>query len=238
MQQHDTQQHQLAAEVIGAVRQSVLATLPDAVRADLLLDAVSLDVPARAIVYRGGDRARCGLVVRGLLRQYVVSADGRELTLRYGGPGTLAGAFLVVAGPTPTWVQAITDTTLLMFDVDKVQEAGRRYPEMAWALAVELANTHRELLRAIVASVFGTVRQRVARHLLDLAAAEATVDGRLEARVTQQELADAVGSVREVVARVLRDFRDRRLIEVSSGGIVILDPVRVGQEGNIEPSLD
>lgn len=42
--------------------------------------------------------------------------------------------------------------------------------------------------------------------------------------MSQQELADALGSVREVVARVLGELRRFGLVEVSSHGIGLLDP--------------
>ena len=64
------------------------------------------------------------------------------------------------------------------------------------------------------------MRQRAARHLLDLAS-EAQHGTELRAAVSQQGLADAVGSVREVVVRVLRDFRVAGLIETRRGSIVI-----------------
>jgi CRP/FNR family transcriptional regulator, cyclic AMP receptor protein len=48
--------------------------------------------------------------------------------------------------------------------------------------------------------------------------------GQLAGQVTQQELADAVGSVREVVARVLRDFRLARLVATGPDRVHILDP--------------
>ena len=53
---------------------------------------------------------------------------------------------------------------------------------------------------------FAPVRQRVARHLLDLAS-ERQHGATLFAPISQQQLAEAVGSVREVVVRVLRDLR-------------------------------
>jgi hypothetical protein len=49
-----------------------------------------------------------------------------------------------------------------------------------------------------------TLQQQTARNT---ASAQQSPRGRRMARVSPQELADAVGSVREVVARVLRDFR-------------------------------
>lgn len=52
----------------------------------------------------------------------------------------------------------------------------------------------------------------------------------LVARVTQQELADAVGSVREVVARVLRDFRQAGAVTTSADAVVIVDAARLYAE--------
>ena len=56
-------------------------------------------------------------------------------------------------------------------------------------------------------TAFASVQQRVARHLLEIAAAQQESGGPLVARVSQQELADLAGSVREVVARPSRPAR-------------------------------
>ena len=71
------------------------------------------------------------------------------------------------------------------------------------------------------------VRQRVARHLLDLAVRE---DGVLVVRATQQDLADAIGSVREVVSRAVMGFREQGLLARSSEGLVVLDPAGLHRE--------
>ena len=55
-------------------------------------------------------------------------------------------------------------------------------------------------------------------------------DDRLVARVSQQDLADAVGSVREVVARVLRDFRVAGIVATAADTVVILDAARLHAE--------
>ena len=54
--------------------------------------------------------------------------------------------------------------------------------------------------------------------------------GRLAARISQQELADAVGSVREVVARVLRELRVAEVIATAADRIVILEAARLYAE--------
>ena len=54
--------------------------------------------------------------------------------------------------------------------------------------------------------------------------------GTLTASVNQQDLANSVGSVREVVARVLADLRAEHLVRTSPGRVEILDPLRMSHE--------
>ena len=101
---------------------------------------------------------------------------------------------------------------------------------MAWAVAEELNRRLYETLQQTAINAFGSVRQRVAAHLLDLASSQQRPQGRLVARVSQQELADAVGSVREVVARVLRDLRLAGIVATAPDHVVILDATRLHRE--------
>jgi CRP/FNR family cyclic AMP-dependent transcriptional regulator len=63
-----------------------------------------------------------------------------------------------------------------------------------------------------------------------LAASRPASDGRLAALVNQQDLANSVGSVREVVARILHELRAASLVRTSPGRVEILDPVRMSLE--------
>jgi CRP/FNR family transcriptional regulator len=63
----------------------------------------------------------------------------------------------------------------------------------------------------------------VARHLLDLAS-DQQQGTELVARVSQQELADAAGTVREVVVPVLRELRRAGLVQTERSRIVLLQP--------------
>jgi CRP/FNR family cyclic AMP-dependent transcriptional regulator len=81
--------------------------------------------------------------------------------------------------------------------------------------------------------VFATVRQRVARQLLDLALTsqqDAQSDRELAVQITQQDLAAAAGTVREVVVRALRQLRDTGAIRTERDRIVLLDPAQLTEE--------
>ncbi len=163
-------------EVGDALAGSFLAELPAEVVSELVASGERADYPAGTTIYQPGSEPQTVLVVRGLLRSFLLSPEGRQLTYRYTRP--------------------------------------RLY----------------ENLEQAAVNAFGSVRQRVAAHLLDLASARQEPAGRLAARISQQELADAVGSVREVVARVLRELRIAGVIATAADHIVILDAARLHAE--------
>ena len=135
----------------------------------------------------------------------------------------MLGIAVLVGGPANVGVQAVAPSSLFRISSRALTAAARRDAGVAWAIAEELNRRLYDTLHQTAVNAFGSVRQRVAAHLLDLASAQQQPRGRLVARVSQQDLADAVGSVREVVARVLRDFRVAGMVATSSDSILIVD---------------
>ena len=217
-------------EVEDALAHSFLARLPPEVRDGLHAEGERADYPAGTTVYRAGSDPRAALVVRGLLRVFLTSAEGRQVTVRYARPGDVLGIAVLVGGPASTSVQAVEASSVFRISARTLIAAARRDPRVSWAIAEELNRRLYEVLEQTAVNAFGSVRQRVAAHLLDLASAQQHPRGRLAARVSQQELADAAGSVREVVARVLRDLRVAGIVATTTDSVVILDPARLYAE--------
>jgi CRP/FNR family transcriptional regulator, cyclic AMP receptor protein len=65
---------------------------------------------------------------------------------------------------------------------------------------------------------------------MDLAS-ETQAGPALVVAISQQGLADAVGTVREVVVRALRELRTAGLVRTERDRIVLLDPERLVEEG-------
>jgi CRP/FNR family cyclic AMP-dependent transcriptional regulator len=212
--------------IARGVKNSFLAGLPSDIPDQLLADALLVDVPAGAIVYREHDPPRCMLVVSGLIRVYFSSRVGRQVTVCYSRPGAMLGAPTAIGGPAAVGAQAVTDSALLMFSPAALRTLASGDVRVAWPLAQEVTRLLYDVLDAFAGNAFGSVRQRVARHLLDLATTRQT-NAVLRAEVNQQALADAVGSAREVVARTLHDFRSAGLVRSTREGIVLLDADRI-----------
>lgn len=166
---------------------------------------------------------RPGLVIDGLVRIYVASSS-RQVTVQYAGAADafavpalapVSGASQLVAGG-----QAIVSTQMLLLSPATFGSLLRSDLTLAPAVIRGL----REALYASVAlmaeNVLWPLRQRVARHLLDMAVRE---EGRVTVPATVQEIADATGTVREVVTRLLKEMRAKGLIAREDGRLVLCD---------------
>jgi CRP/FNR family transcriptional regulator len=217
-------------DVADALAKSFLGQLPSEVVEPLVADQLRLDYPAGTTIYREGEAPRAMLVVSGLIRIYMTSAEGRQVTIRYGRSSDVLGTALVVGGPFKVTAITLAPSSVLLIDSRTLEDSARRDVRLAYAVAEEMGSRLREALQQIAINAFGSVKQRVASHLLDLASPQERPEAPLAAHVSQQELADAVGSVREVVARSLRDLRASAIVTTSTDSVVILDPARLHQE--------
>lgn len=222
----------------GRAQHVVLTLLRDGPWASLPAQTVELlvaggnvsNISAGGTVYTEAEVERLGVLVRGLLRVYMNTRDGRQVTVRYVRAGGLLGAPALVGGPAPVFVQAVADSAMYFMDVACVKRLVRQDAAVALVFAEETVHRLYDVLEELAGNTFATVRQRVVRHLLDLATSRPASDGRLAALVNQQELANSVGSVREVVARVLQELRAASLVRTSPGRVEILDPLKMSLE--------
>jgi CRP/FNR family transcriptional regulator len=223
-------------DVRDAVRVSHLRDLPSDVLDELFEGAVRTKVAAGAVAHRALDEDQyLELVVTGVIRVFVTAPDGRTMTIRYCRSGELLGAMSLFSDTfaEPATKQALVDTQLLRMAPQKVGALAHRDLRVARALLVELSERARNFVNEIPGTAFASVRQRVARQLLDLASSDQQSNdpnGELAVRITQQGLADAVGTVREVVVRALRQLRDAGAVRTERDRIVLLDPAYLTEE--------
>ena len=229
----------MEADIARAVALSHLGALPPGRVDPLVATARRAAIPAGAVIHWvGEDVPHVDLVVSGVVRAFVTAPDGRAMTVRYARVGALLGIMSLYAPgfALPATVQALTDAVVLRFPPHIVRQSADRDVDVAKVLLVDQAERALAFLSELPGSAFASVTQRVVRHMLDLASQDLSQPQRpagrpvLVAQVTQSDLADAVGSVREVVVRVLRQLRDDGLIETGRDGIVIIDPERLVAE--------
>ncbi len=215
--------------VLAAVAKSPLRALSASQLEKFFAQSRLLDVPPGGMPQgQSEERATPALHVSGILRAFHTNADGRQVTVRYPKPGSLmAFASLHMKHSGIVGQQAVTDCRVVRFSPDALMGLLRTDIVVANLIAEENARRLYNYIDELTGNTFGTMRQRLVRHLIDLAAPLEDEPRRLVARVSQQALADAVGSVREVVVRLLRDLREASLIKTGRDEIEVLAPDRL-----------
>lgn len=208
----------------------------------LLAEAARQRVYAAAqVVLLEGDPCEDVLfVLRGIIRVRQLSLDGREYVLSYLGPGAVVNLVAALDGdPSPATADALTEVTLAQVPCERFTALMRAQPELAEAVARHLAGEVRRLNEAVKGLALFNVRSRLARFLLEHA--EPAGRDRQERgsdqdgpptplRWTQDMIAAHIGTVRDVVGRVLRSFVSDGLVRREQGRLVIVDRIALERE--------
>lgn len=196
----------------------VIANLPPALDRRLTGEARAMAVPAGARLF--DERTPCGafpLVVEGRVKVAKLSASGREIVLYRVEPGQsclITTTCLLGRRDYSATGIAETDVTLLAIardTFDALMEGSAEFREYVHSL---FADRLGELMLLVEEVAFRRLDQRLATLLL---ARGPVVTAR------HQDLAEELGSVREIVSRLLGDFEDRGLVALGRGRVEIRD---------------
>ena len=193
-----------------------------------LLDSLIARKVEKGTVIHNGSMDCTGLLVveSGQLRAYILSDEGREITLYrlFDRDICLLSASCMIRS--------------IRFDVTVVAEKDTRL----WVIPAEVykgvmessapaANFTNELMATRFTDVMWLIEQimwksldkRLAAFLLE----EAAIEGSNELQITHEAIANHMGSHREVITRMLRYFQGEGLVRLSRGTVAILDEERL-----------
>jgi len=204
-----------------------LDCLPPTSREQLVVNSTKIRYAAGTIAFQPGDPDRADILETGFARIYLSSSEGRQATIRYVHPGELMGGLLVMGAAFDGCVQIVVDSTVIHLDLLAVRRRVVADAALGNAVAADLALRYSHAVRTIGLQAFGSVMQRVAFDLLERASRSQLSTGLLEAAVSHQEIADGIGSARQVVTRSFTELRSRGLVTTAHRHIRILDPVRL-----------
>jgi CRP-like cAMP-binding protein len=204
-----------------------LSLLSEANRHRVLANSTRGEYLPGAIAYHPEMPPRAFLLERGLARAYVGVPDGRQATCAFFHSNELIGGTMIVSHPPRILVQVIVKSTLISLDLQMLRRLAAAESQVTGAVAVHLAAFVRSSFRLISVRSLGDIRERLAYDLLDRACRSQLEMGRLEARATHADLADSIGSAREVVGRNLSRLRDEGIIENAPGLVRVVAPLRL-----------
>jgi CRP/FNR family transcriptional regulator, anaerobic regulatory protein len=203
-------------ETLGPFRE-----LSEASRKLLQRGAISVDCgPPATILQPGQSISGAYFVVRGRLRVYAIAPDGTEATLYFINPGeTCVFALNSLFNDLryPAWVQAETESTVALIPGPVFRELFQKEPSIQDVTVRALSTLVFRLMEELEDVHAYKLDQRLANLLLIHAPASG------ELAMTQQQMAQHLGTTREVVARLIREFVGRGLVETGRGVIRIKD---------------
>ncbi len=184
------------------------------------------------ILFREGDAARSIYLVRsGLLEISVLAPTGRRMILNYTGPGSLIGEIAVFTpgGRTAT-ACSVRQSVIDAIPAEQFRQFVCADPALSDGMMQLIASRLRWVSDQLRERTELPVRVRAARWLLKLLAAEGEVAGSSSVgtvgqalRVSQGELADAVGATRETVTRLLGEWRSNGWLVIGHRAIFVVD---------------
>ena len=167
------------------------------------------------------------IIARGKIRIFKTSVNGREQVLAVNGPGESVAELPVFdGGPYPASAVSLEDTEIAFISRRDFHGYCLEHPEVALKVLSVVGERLRRLVGIIEELSFTTIRQRLIAVLVKLAQTEGTktehgVEFHLPA--THQELANQLGTVRELISRNLMRLQAEGLLDVDARQIVVKD---------------
>jgi CRP/FNR family transcriptional regulator, cyclic AMP receptor protein len=169
---------------------------------------------------------RIHIIKRGRVRVYRISPDGKQLTLDIHEKGTILGdmSLLGQGRIAEAYAEALDDGVICTITPDELRRLIERYPTIGVNIIRHLSRRLESAEREIEAMAYQRVDQRLARKLLELGQRFGLRTERgtlIQAQLTQQDLAEMVGTTRETLAHTLGDFRRRGLLDTTQHRVLI-----------------
>lgn len=162
------------------------------------------------------------LIQSGVVRIYLLSEDGREATISRMTAGevcVLSASCMLSAITFDVQIQAEVEVEALVIPIQYLAALMRENIYVENFIYKAAAERFSHAIRAVEQMLFYTLEQRVASYLLE----ESKRLGTDTLQVTQEQLAQAIGSAREAVTRTLKKLSSAGAVELFRGGVRLLD---------------
>ncbi len=211
---------------VGVLHQTDLfSNLPDEILRKAASVAITRHLTRDQVLFSENDEASgLFIVASGELRSIRQNLDGREQVLSTERIGSVLAAVPVFnGGKYYSTIIADAKSDVLCIEKQQFHQLCHDHTELLWNLARVLAHKVRHCAELIESLALRNVEQRVAQHLLTIAAERGVPVGPgclVELRLTRAEIASRVGSAREVVSRAFTHLQEAALIQMKGRRLV------------------
>lgn len=193
------------------------------------LDRITVEESVKkkeAIFFPGDPSQKIYILKVGHIKISRVSEEGREVTFALLEPGDIFGELEVLQdSPRDTLAEALDDSQLCVIQKEQFISMVRQKPEFSYRLTKLIGFRLQKIENRVEDLVFRDVHSRVALLLCQFAKdyGQETASGILiKIKLTHQEIANLIGSIRETVSFVLGDFKKEGLITFEGRNIIVV----------------
>ena len=173
-----------------------------------------------ALFWEGDPCSGLHIIEQGFVKLYRLSPQGRQYIVRVLQEDDTCNEVPTFDGGTnPVNVEAVETTRVWVIQADILRDLLRAHPEFAQKVINNLTKNLRGLVRMVSEMAFYQVTHRLARLI-----SQQPPDELCGAPWTQEQLAARLGTVREVVARSLKELERSGAIQLYKRRIAISDP--------------
>lgn len=179
-------------------------------------------------IHGGNDCSGVVLVREGSLRLYMMSEQGKDITLYrlHSGDLCMLSASCVLEAITfDVFVDAEEESICYVINGAVFAAIAERSPDMKIFALETVVSRFSDVMWVMQQILFMSMDKRLAIFLAD----ESARTGTDTIALTHEQIARYMGSAREVVSRMLKYFANEGIVEVSRKGIKILDKARLRQ---------
>ncbi len=165
------------------------------------------------------------ILISGVVKVFRTSSDGRIKTLALLQKGDFLGEMAILEKEIRSAnVRAVEDAEMLVINKRDFAASLAGNPQLAFRIMETLCARLRDADQQIESLTFQNVSGRLVIALLDLAEKHGVKTDKgikINMELTHQELSEMVGTAREVVSRILHDFRKTNCIDIEKHYITI-----------------
>jgi len=164
----------------------------------------------------------------GKAKAFLSDEEGKEIVLNTHGPGDYFGEIAMLDdAPRSASVITLEKTSISIISKGDFEDCLFRNPKLALKVIHDLAKRIRDSTENVRSLALLDVYGRVARLLLQLAEDD---NGQLiiKEKLTHQDIADRVGSSREMITRILKDLKMGGYLEIEDRNIIIKEKLPSG----------
>ncbi len=197
--------------------------LSPAQQAQLLANTSSRSVKKGTVIHNGSMQCTGLLLVQsGQLRAYILSPEGREITIYRLFERDIclfSASCMMNSIQFEITIEAQKDTQLLVIPAESYGSVMEQSAPLANFTNEIMASRFSEVMWLIEQILWKSFDQRLAEFLLE----ESAIEGSSTLRLTHEAIGRHMGNPREVVTRMLRYFQSEGLIKLSRGSVELVD---------------